>query len=159
MDDYVQLLDKLRQQEEELQFRRFDNDTALQIGLRLVELAKAANKAITVDIVRNGQQLFHCALAGTAPDNDEWARRKGNVVTRFGHSSYYMGTHYRARGTTFEEASRLDLNQYAAHGGAFPILVRDVGLVGSVAVSGLPQAEDHELVVGVLREFVAGEPS
>ncbi|HYL19378.1 MAG TPA: heme-degrading domain-containing protein [Burkholderiales bacterium] len=158
MDDYVQLLDKLRRQEEELQFRRFDNDTALRIGLRLVELAKAANKAITVDIVRNGQQLFHCALAGTAPDNDEWARRKGNAVMRFGHSSYYMGTHYRARGTTFEEASRLDLNQYAAHGGAFPIVVKDVGLVGSVAVSGLPQAEDHELVVGVLREFVRSEP-
>jgi uncharacterized protein (UPF0303 family) len=158
MDDYNQLLNKLRQQGQELQFRRFDNDTALRIGLRLVELAKTGNKAITVDIVRNGQQLFHCALAGTAPDNDEWARRKGNVVKRFGHSSYYMGTHYRARGTSFEEASRLDLNEYAAHGGAFPIVVKDVGLVGSVAVSGLPQAEDHDLVVGVLREFVDNEP-
>ena len=158
MDDHQQLLDKLRQQEQEIQFRRFDNDTALRIGLRLVELAKAGSKAITVDIVRNGQQLFHCALAGTAPDNDEWARRKGNVVKRFGHSSYYMGTHYRARGTSFEEASRLDLNDYAAHGGAFPIVVKDVGLVGSVAVSGLPQAEDHELVVSVLREFVDSEP-
>jgi uncharacterized protein (UPF0303 family) len=158
MDEHKELLDNLRQQEQEIQFRRFDNDTALRIGLRLVELAKAGNKAITVDIVRNGQQLFHCALAGTATDNDEWARRKGNVVKRFGHSSYYMGTHYRARGTSFEEASRLDLNEYAAHGGAFPIVVKDVGLVGSVAVSGLPQAEDHELVVSVLREFVDSEP-
>jgi len=39
-------------------------------------------------------------------------------------------------------------------GGAFPIIVRDVGAVGTVAVSGLPQAENHALVVSVLREFL-----
>jgi uncharacterized protein (UPF0303 family) len=68
-----------------------------------------------------------------------------------------MGTHYRARGTTFEEAARLDPDQYAAHGGAFPVIVKGVGVVGTVAVSGLPQAEDHDLLVGVLREFLRGE--
>ena len=157
MEDYEQLLKILRQQEEELQFSRFDNDTALKLGLRIVEVAKRERKTITVDIGRNGQQLFHCALAGTAPDNDEWLRRKRNVVTRFGHSSYYMGTHYRARGTTFEAAARVDPNDYAAHGGAFPVIVKGVGIVGTVAVSGLPQIEDHELLVGVLREFLSGE--
>jgi uncharacterized protein (UPF0303 family) len=157
MDNYTQLLDTLRQQEEELQFRNFDNDTALRLGMRIVEVARLGRKAITVDIGRNGQQLFHCALPGTAPDNDAWVRRKSNVVTRFGHSSYYMGTHYRARGTTFEEAARLDPDQYAAHGGAFPVIVKGVGVVGSVAVSGLPQAEDHDLLVGVLRTFLHGE--
>jgi uncharacterized protein (UPF0303 family) len=157
MDNYAQLLDTLRQQEEELQFRNFDNDTALRLGMRIVEVARFGRKAITVDIVRNGQQLFHCALAGTAPDNDEWLRRKRNVVTRFGHSSYYMGTHYRARGTTFEAAARVDPNDYAAHGGAFPVIVKGTGVVGTIAVSGLPQIEDHELLVGVLREFLRSE--
>jgi uncharacterized protein (UPF0303 family) len=157
LENYERLLNTLRQQEEELQFRRFDNDTALQLGLRIVEVAKREHKAVTVDIGRNGQQLFHCALAGTAPDNDEWLRRKSNVVTRFGHSSYYMGTHYRARGTTFEETARVDPNDYAAHGGAFPVIVKGVGVVGTVAVSGLPQIEDHELLVGVLREFLRSE--
>jgi uncharacterized protein (UPF0303 family) len=127
MDNNLQLLDILRQQEEELQFRRFDNDTAVRLGMQIVDVARLGRKAITVDIVRNGQQLFHCALPGTAPDNDAWARRKSNVVTRFGHSSYYMGTHYRARGTSFEEAARLDPDEYAAHGGAFPVIVKGVG--------------------------------
>jgi uncharacterized protein (UPF0303 family) len=34
-------------------------------------------------------------------------------------------------------------------------MVRDAGLVGVVTVSGLPQVEDHRLVVRVLREFLA----
>ena len=117
--------------------------------------AKAGGQAITVDIRRNGQQLFHCALAGTSADNDEWILRKSRVVDRYGHSSFYVGTQFRARGTTFEASSRLDPDRYAAHGGAFPIIVRNVGPVGTVTVSGLPQEEDHALVVAVLREFLA----
>ena len=68
----------------------------------------------------------------------------------------YVGTQYRAKNTTFEQASRLDIDQYAAHGGAFPVIVRNFGVVGTVTVSGLPQEEDHRLVVQVLREFLAG---
>ena len=36
------------------------------------------------------------------------------------------------------------------------LIVRNVGVVGTVTVSGLPQEEDHRLVVDVLREFLAG---
>lgn len=49
---------------------------------------------------------------------------------------------------------RLDPDEYAAHGGAFPVIVRAVGVVGTVAVSGLPSADDHALVVEVLSEFL-----
>jgi uncharacterized protein (UPF0303 family) len=142
------------QQEFELQFTEFSNDTALAFGLKLVEAARARSSSVTVDVCRNGQQLFHCALPGTSADNDDWIRRKNNVVNRYGHSSLYVGTRFRANGSTFEESSRLDPGQYAAHGGAFPITIRNVGVVGTVTVSGLPQAEDHELVVEVLREFL-----
>ena len=38
----------------------------------------------------------------------------------------------------------------------FPIRVRGVGLVGTVTVSGLPQEEDHRLVVTTLEHFLAG---
>ena len=143
-------------QEEEIQFRAFGNDDALLLGMKLVNRAKADGKSITVDICRNGQQLFHCALPGTSADNDAWIRRKNNVVNRYGHSSFYVGMQFRSNNTTFEQSSRLDIDQYAAHGGAFPIIVHNVGVVGTVTVSGLPQEEDHRLVVDVLREFLAG---
>jgi uncharacterized protein (UPF0303 family) len=76
------------------------------------------------------------------------------VVDRFGHSSYLVGTRWRAKGTTFEASSGLDPEVYAAHGGAFPLLIRGVGPAGTITVSGLPQADDHALVVRIVRELL-----
>lgn len=143
----------LLREEETIQFSEFTNETAWRIGSRLVEVATERDLGVTIDITRNGQQLFHCALAGTSPDNDEWIKRKNRVVNRYGHSSFYVGTRYRSQGTTFEEKSLLDPREYAAHGGAFPIIIARVGVVGTVTVSGLAQEDDHKLVVSVLREF------
>ncbi len=146
--------EELLAQERELQFQRFDNDTALALGQALVAAAREERLAVTVDIRRGEQQLFHAALEGTAADNDAWIERKNRVVRRFGHSSYYVGTLLGLEGTTIEEKFLLDGTLYAAHGGAFPVMVRDVGMVGTVTVSGLPQAEDHRLVVAVLHGFL-----
>jgi uncharacterized protein (UPF0303 family) len=144
--------EELLAQEAALQFERFDNDTALALGQALVAAAREQDLAVTVDIRRGEQQLYHAALAGTAADNDAWIERKNRVVRRFGHSSFYVGT--LLAGTTMEEKFLLDGTRFAAHGGAFPVIVRDVGVVGTVTVSGLPQAEDHRLVVAVLRRFL-----
>jgi uncharacterized protein (UPF0303 family) len=154
MENYEDLLSELKRHEEELQFTEFTNDIALALGLRFIEMAQQEQKPVTIDICRNGQQLFHYACPGTSADNDGWVKRKNNVVNRYNRSSYYMGTLHRAQGSTFEEKSRLDPGEYAAHGGAFPIIVKNVGVVGTITVSGLPQAEDHQMVVRVLGEFL-----
>jgi uncharacterized protein (UPF0303 family) len=145
---------ELLAQEDELQFLRFDHDTAWALGQALVAAAREGGLAVTVDIRHGEQQLFHAALAGTAADNDAWIERKNRVVRRFGHSSFYVGTMLALDGASIEEKFLVDPTLYAAHGGAFPVIVRDVGVVGTVTVSGLPQAEDHRLVVAVLREFL-----
>ena len=154
MDEHEQLLESLRREEESLQFGEFTNDIAFDLGTRFVDVARQRGLPITVDIARSGQQLFHCAMPGTAADNDAWVQRKNRVVMRFGHSSYYMGISCKSQSTTLEERYFLDPAVYAAHGGAFPITIRNVGVVGTVTVSGLPQEEDHKLVVSTLREFL-----
>jgi uncharacterized protein (UPF0303 family) len=148
-------LDALLAEEDELQFPTFTNDTAWELGRRLVEAARGQGLAVTVDIRRGDQQLFHCALPGTAPDNDAWIERKNRVVRRFGHSSLYVGASLRLDGATIAERFLLDEAEYAPHGGAFPLIVRDVGVVGTVTVSGLPQEDDHRLVVDAVRAFLA----
>jgi uncharacterized protein (UPF0303 family) len=146
--------EELLAQEAELQFQRFDNDTALALGQALVTAARENGLAVTVDVRRGEQQLFHAALAGTAADNDAWIERKNRVVRRFGHSSFYVGALLAQDGVSIGEKFLLDGTLYAAHGGAFPVMVRHVGMVGTVAVSGLPQEEDHRLVVTALRGFL-----
>jgi uncharacterized protein (UPF0303 family) len=148
-------LDELAAQEEELQFSSFTHDDAWDLGSALVARARRENLPVAVDITRNRQQLFHATRPGTAPDNDWWIRRKRRVVNRFGHSSLYVREASLAKGTTFEQEFGLDPDRYAAHGGAFPILVRSVGPVGVVVVSGLPQVDDHRMVVEAVRAHLA----
>lgn len=155
MDNYAELLNTLAQQEETLQFTHFDNDTALAVGLWLVEEVRSRGKAVVIDITRNSQVLFHHAMPGTTPDQADWIRRKNNTVKRYCRSSYYMGIYYKNRGASFEDVKYLDDMDFAGHGGAFPLLIRGVGLVGTVSVSGLAQADDHALIVAALQAQLA----
>ena len=150
------LLAELLQQESRLQLERFDNDDAYHLGTMLVERARAERLPLTIDLTRVHQQLFHAALPGTTINNDQWVRRKAAVVYRFAHSSLYMGVSCRQRGLTLAQRYGVDTADFAASGGAFPIAVRGVGLVGTVAVSGLAEEEDHRLVVATLEQFLAG---
>ncbi|GCE76466.1 heme-degrading domain-containing protein [Cellulomonas biazotea] len=154
-DDLDATIAQVEQQERELVLRSFTYDDAWQLGCLLMEMAAERDLPVTVDIRRGGQQLFHAAREGTSPDNDSWVERKVRVVERFGASSFLLGLRARARGTTFGEQHELPLQQYAAHGGAFPVRVHGVGVVGVVTVSGLAQADDHALVVEALRAFAA----
>jgi uncharacterized protein (UPF0303 family) len=151
------MLEKLLKEEAELQFSAFNEDIAWRLGVTLLEHATPSRLAVTIDIMRGEQQLFHAALPGTSADNDEWIKRKVRVVYRFGHSSFYMGQLLKSMSKSIEEVYLIPESQFAAHGGCFPILVRGTGMVGAVTVSGLPQEEDHALVTQVLREFLAKE--
>ncbi|MGR6964654.1 heme-degrading domain-containing protein [Geodermatophilus sp. URMC 61] len=151
MADSFPSLAQLAAEEEELQFDGFTNDDAWDLGSALVAAARRDGAPVAVDVSRHGHQLFHASLPGTSPDNDSWIQRKTRVVHRFGHSSLYVRQASVERGTTFEEEFGLDPALYAAHGGGFPVVVRSVGPVGAVVVSGLPQLEDHRMVVAALR--------
>ena len=152
-----EILTQLLQEEQELQFTKFNEDTAWKLGTQLVETARGRDLPVTVDITRGSHQLFHASLRGTSPDNDEWVKRKVRLVYRFGHSSFYVGQMLKSKGKTIEQSYLLSESEYAPHGGCFPIIVKDTGMVGTITVSGLPQEEDHKLVIEALRQFLAQE--
>ncbi len=151
------ILERLLEQEERLRFPLFNEESAWELGCLFAERAKRDAIAIAVDIATKDRVLFHHSRAGTNPDNEAWIRRKKRTVNRFGHSSFYIGKKLESLGLTLAQKYYLSERSYAAHGGCFPIIVEGVGVIGTVTVSGLPQEEDHALVVDVLGAYLAGE--
>ncbi len=149
-------LRRVEVEERELVLDSFDNQDALDLGLALVEKARTRQLPIAIDIERCGQRVFHAAMPGSSPDNASWIERKKRLVNRNFRSSYATGLRLRMEGRTLAEKMYLDEKDYAPHGGCVPLVVSRVGFVGTVTVSGLPQREDHELVVETLREHIAG---
>ncbi len=144
-------LDELLQEEAELELPVLTERDAFQLGSRTVESGLAQGMPIAVGLWRAGRQLFHAALPGSTRDNDTWLRRKGRVVMRFEHSSLYVARFCQDQGFTLAERFSLPADRYAASGGAVPIQVAGAGTIGWFGVSGLPQLEDHRLVVATLR--------
>ena len=147
------LIARLEQQERDLLFTRFDFADAWRLGSLLVQLATERGLPVAIDIRRGTQQLFHAALAGSTPDNDAWIERKVRVVQRFGHSSFLVGRRLAAQGRELDAAMGVNPARFAAHGGAFPVRLEAAGVIGVVTVSGLPQADDHALVVEAIERF------
>ncbi len=140
----------ISKQEQRLKFPAFDEESAWKMGCRLRDMALSRGAPLAIDVRRFGQQVFFCALVGSTPDNADWARRKSNVVARFHRSSYGLGLELQQKNTSLADRFGLLLTEFAAHGGSFPIAIAGSGVIGSVAVSGLPQRADHELVVEAL---------
>jgi len=137
--------------EERLQFTTFSHDDAWMLGARLRDLALSRGQAITIDIALGEQRLFHCALPGTSAHNDVWIERKKRTVREFGASSYLVGLRFPILDNhALEAAPWMDPMQFSGHGGGFPLAIRGVGVVGTIAVSGLPHEIDHGLIVEAL---------
>lgn len=143
-------LQRIGLQEHELRLPNLDAQVAWEIGSRLRGLATERGLKLVVDVRRFSQPLFYTALDGTTPDNAEWVRRKSNVVARFHRSSYAVGLTLKLKETTLLDRYGLPVADYAADGGSFPLIVENAGIVGSITVSGLPQRDDHNLVVEAL---------
>jgi uncharacterized protein (UPF0303 family) len=152
--DPAQDLAILAQQESLLHFTDFTPDTAWQLGNRLHDALLALQAGGTVEIELGGQLLFACTTPGAKPNQADWIRRKRNTVRHFARSSYAVGRQLEFDRQTLEAPHGLALVDYAAHGGGFPIFLTGSECLGTIIVSGLPQREDHNLVVAAIAEHL-----
>ena len=145
---------RLEEQERLLRFSRFSPDDAWALGNRVRETALALGAGVAIDISLRDRTLFHCALPGTSTDNVEWIRRKRNTTLRLWHSSYLVGRRLALSGRDQVDAHNLPVADFAVHGGSFPLFVAELGCVGTVAVSGVPQRIDHAIVTDAIASFL-----
>ncbi|TXT09117.1 hypothetical protein VHUM_02591 [Vanrija humicola] len=156
--DAATIRDIAAQQEAGARFAAFNADAAWEVGCAIREAFLARRKGdqgviIAIELF-TGHRLFAAVVGAppvVGPDNWAWAAAKTNVVRRFGVSSLRKGREFAAQGRT-PEAKGLHFPEYACHGGGFPIYLanNDSGPIGAIVVSGLPQLDDHQLIVDAL---------
>lgn len=151
--DAIRDLALIEMQEEILQFNTFDNSTAWLLGESIKKLCESRNLAVTIEIRLCRDTVFFFAMPGTSPNNSDWARRKRNTTELQQRSSYAVGLAL-PEGESLETQSGLPLRDYAHHGGSVPIRVKGVGCVGTATISGLPQREDHNIVVRAMADLI-----
>ena len=149
-------LARLAEQDRRLQLPRLDAGLAWTLGCQLREAAAARGLAVTIEIRIAAETVFFHAMHGTAPANADWARRKRNVVELLDQSSYRVGRELLLENSSLEAKMGLPTRDYAPHGGSVPLRVAGTRL-GTVTVSGLPQRDDHKLVIALLAPL-AGVP-
>lgn len=141
---------RIAKQEKRLAFSVFDEATAFTIGSALRERALAGNLPIVIQISVWDRLLFYAALPGSSSSNFDWVRRKINVVKMFQKSTYRMVLEQDSPDRAFKTGHGLPVTDYVLAGGGFPVMIKGVGAVGAFGVSGLPEREDHGLIVDAL---------
>ena len=152
----LELLDddlrRLERQHALLRLPSFGAEEAWALGCRLREASGAAGHAMVIEVRLARRTVFYSSMPGSTAVNEDWARRKRNTAELFEQSSYRVGRGLLKEGTTLEAQMAARPSDFAAHGGAVPILLRDGTCVGCATVSGIPQRADHALVVAALAE-------
>ncbi len=140
--------------EQELTFTSFDRELAWQIGSDLAQKAINEHLPIVIDITIVNQQVFHYSAPDALPGSDRWVIRKHNTVMFFAHSSAWALAKIGGDQQVLSSKYGLDLHDHVAANGGFPILVKGIGLIGSLCISGLSGTQDHDLIVDVLRKHL-----
>lgn len=152
MEDLKGILQSCKEQEEIYVFESFSRKDAWKFGTLLVETAEKYEGGVAVGIVQNGLKVFQFVTEGATKHNTQWLDRKVNTVTQFHKSSLQVYCDYKMRGITLE-GERLNPMDFALCGGGFPLTVKGIGVVGAIAVSGLPHLDDHQVIVDALEKW------
>jgi uncharacterized protein (UPF0303 family) len=139
----------VKKQEQDLVLSEFNENVAYALGSAIRERALAEGLSLIVDIRTWDRQMFFAATDGTSADNAEWVRRKANTVRRFQRASYRMVLE-RGEAIPFAPHAGADPADYVIAGGGFPIRVQGAGIIGCLAISGLPGRSDHGVAVAAL---------
>lgn len=146
-------LESLAEEQDSLALGRFDYDTAWVLGSLIHARAAAVHASVGISVTHGTALVFLALLPGATPDNLDWMARKRAVALRFHRSSLAMRLQAEAGGYDFNALFRLPPTDFVASGGGLPLMLRGGTLIGSVAVSGLPDMEDHRMVVAALRDL------
>jgi uncharacterized protein (UPF0303 family) len=151
-------MDEILMEEQSFVFVGFNANTALEIGTYLTKKANDLKLPIVIDISSFQQCLYHFAAVGSTANNEKFIRRKRNTVFLFSHSTKWAAAKVKNDVQAMHQRYATTDADYTILQGGFPIIVTQMGLVGSICVSGLTEQEDHNIVVEALSFLKSNSP-
>ncbi len=139
-DKIMLTVEELRKQEERYHFTFFNHPYAYDLAMEI----------LGIRIQLGGLVVFQYLM--DKKDEAKWLRKKERIVQNAG-VGFMLAAALQEESGMYEELS--DYSQYCPEPGGFPIVV-NVELVGSVCVLGLPELEDHELLIEALEAYKEG---
>ena len=129
----------------------FSNSMALDMGLRIIELAKTREQQVAVEISRLNHTIFLYIDDNLTIDKHNWLRRKANVAKQFEESSLSVKNDLQNGNMTLEKTFGLNEKDFLAKGGSIPIFVKSAGMIAIITVSGLQDEKDHDIIIEALK--------
>lgn len=140
----------IAQQEALLRYHQFTRDMALELGLKIRQLAmEKYNRTCAVRIIEDGVTIFAFKMPGTNLENDWWMDRKLATSRLTGTSSLRAYVEAEAGLREPEWMDRPD--NFAACGGCFPVLPADGKTPRChVLASGMEHQIDHQIIADAM---------
>lgn len=149
-----EVIEVLTMQEEILQFSHFTNSDAWSLGNMMVMEAQRRGVHPLISIrLNNGFVVFQYGFDGANLMNERWIERKQKTVMITEKSSMLMAMELRRAGEALTDHFA-DAETMAASGGGFPIRIEEVGVIGSILVSGMDPVSDHDLIVKCVSKYL-----
>lgn len=147
-------IEKYEKELEILQFDSFTNEDALAVGNLMAKRVVKEKLVLTVGVHFKEHIVFRYAPAGTGERLEPWLKRKSNTVLLTGDSSILFGAKLKRDNKTVEDVIAENPENYAPQGGAFPIIVKGQGVMGTFCSSGLTDDIDHQVLVDAVSEYL-----
>lgn len=142
-------IETLAEQERTLFYDTFTREAALELGLKIAELAKEVyHGSATIRIIEDGMTVFAYKMPGSSSENDWWMDKKLAVTRRCGVSS--LRAYVEAEAGLREPFWRERPDNYAACGGCFPVFMQLGSAWAHILVSGLAHHEDHQIIADAM---------
>ena len=147
------IIKQCEEEEGQLQFASFTQTDALELGNLLYETSKKYPKPVAIEIRMNHLTVFSYYPNGTNANNTLWLKAKAKTVDMTQHSSLHFWAEVQVSGET-PETKRMPESEYACCGGGFPLIIKNVGVIGTICVSGLPHMDDHRVITETLSKYL-----
>lgn len=137
------------------QFPQFSRDDVWELACDLVESNKDFPKQVAMEVYIGNTQMFRFIPGRCGSLQELWLKKKRNTVLALGKSSVLAGAEVAMKEQTMADVvpGLPNGDDYAAVGGGFPLRTQDGVIFGTVCVSGLPDVDDHALIIGALDKF------